>query len=691
MKRALVVVESPTKAKTLERILDKTRYKVMASQGHVMDLPTSRFGVDLENGFAPTYLVLPKKRKIVKALKMEAVKHPVLYLATDPDREGEAIGAHLAALLGEGKEIHRAVFHEITHEAVQQAFQHPRQIDERKVQAQQARRVLDRILGYSLSPLLWKKVSKGLSAGRVQSVALWLVVDRERQIRSFVPKEYWQIVATLAKGKAQATLTATLETLDGKKADIRTKEEAHRLVEELRSVPFEVSRIAKRQIERNPAAPFITSTLQQAAFNRLGFGAARTMRIAQQLYEGIDLGPEGPVGLITYMRTDSVRVASEAQTQARRYIEEVFGPTFLPKVPHRFRSRKGAQEAHEAIRPTSVLRTPEAVQPFLTAEQLKLYTLIWKRFVASQMACARLELTRVELTAGRAGFRATGTQTLFPGFLKLMEEEVKQPMRDEGDAKEGEEEEEEGKRQILPELSIGERLVLCALEPSQHFTKPPARYTEASLVRTMEELGIGRPSTYAPTIQTLVSRGYIHRQGKALVPSELGEVVTDLLSRHFPRVVDVKFTAHMEEALDGVEEGNRSWVDCVREFYEPFAQDLKVATTEMQSIKQSATVTEERCPQCGRSLVIKWSRRGRFLSCSGFPECKFAKPMTTGVKCPQPNCDGELVERRSKRGIFYGCSRFPACRHIERSLPAHEKGSSIHTETEGDTRRVEGA
>ncbi|MBI3323825.1 MAG: type I DNA topoisomerase [Candidatus Omnitrophica bacterium] len=645
--KALVIVESPTKAKTLDRFLG-SKFKVIASQGHVMDLPASQFGVDLENNFAPKYIVIFKKRSLVKELKKTAARFKELYLATDPDREGEAISAHLATVLGKDKKIYRAVFHEITPDAVKAAFAHPREINEHKVEAQQARRILDRILGYSLSPLLWKKVGSGLSAGRVQSVVLRLIVDREREIRAFTPQEYWQITASLEKDRT--VFEATLETIDGKKAELRDGETSTKLVEELKTQPFVVSNITQKATQRHPLPPFTTSTLQQDAFNRLGFSAGRTMRIAQQLYEGIELGAEGPAGLISYMRTDSVQVAAEAQTQARGFIGKQFGKEYVPEAAPKYKSRRGAQEAHEAIRPTSAERTPEAMKEFLTPEQMKLYTLIWNRFLASQMASARLEQTSVDLAAGRCGFRASGTRVLFPGFLKVMKPE-------------------EPDSQTLPALTKGEKVQVKEITPSQHFTKPPPRYTEASLVRTMEELGIGRPSTYAPTIQTLSTRGYANRLGRALAPSELGEIVTDLLSQHFPKVLDVQFTARMEEELDEVEDGKQVWNDCVREFYEPFADALKTAAAEIQSMKQAPVPTDENCPQCGKVIVIKWGRKGKFLSCSGFPECKFAKPITTGVKCPEPGCEGELVQRRSRRGPFYGCSKFPNCRHISKNLP----------------------
>ena len=676
-KAALVIVESPTKARTLDRFLG-AGYKVVASQGHVMDLPASQFGVDLENNFKPKYIVIFKKRKFVRELKETAAKFKELYLATDPDREGEAISAHLVTVLGEGKKIYRAVFHEITPEAVRHAFEHPRQIHEHKVEAQQARRILDRILGYSLSPLLWKKVGSGLSAGRVQSVALRLIVDRERQIRAFVPQEYWQITALLEK--QAVTFIAMLETVDGKKAELKDGDLARKLVEELQRELFVVSAITQKTIHRNPPPPFITSTLQQDAFNKIGFSAGRTMRIAQQLYEGIDLGEEGPVGLITYMRTDSVQIAAEAQAQARAFIQKQFGKEFVPESAPKYRSRKGAQEAHEAIRPSAVTRTPESMKGFLTPDQTKLYLLIWSRFLASQMASARLQTTSVDFTAGRCGFRASGTTVLFPGFLQVLaparESKAAKEEKEEKEEKEGKEGEEsaESRTQVLPTFAKGEKLKAQKIDPTQHFTKPPPRYTEASLVRTMEELGIGRPSTYAPTIQTVQSRGYIDRLGRAMAPSQLGETVTDLLLQHFPKVLDVQFTARVEEVLDEVEEGKQAWVDCVKEFYEPFADALKAAATEMQSVKQAPIPTDEVCPQCGKPMVIKWGRKGKFMSCSAFPACKFAKPLTTGVKCPEPGCDGELVLRRSRRGPFYGCSKFPACRRIERQLPAQPGG-----------------
>ncbi len=675
--KALVIVESPTKARTLDRFLGSS-YKVIASQGHVMDLPASKFGVDLENNFAPHYIVIFKKRKLVRELKEAAAKYKELYLATDPDREGEAISAHLAIILGEGKKIHRAEFHEITPAAVQAAFDHPREVNVHRVEAQQARRILDRIVGYSLSPLLWKKVGSGLSAGRVQSVALKLIVDREREIRAFNPMEYWKVQVVLEKIKPLAdepkSFVAELESVDGKKTELKEGAIAHEIVDGLKNAPFIITGLTQKAQQRRPAAPYTTSTLQQDAFNKLGFTAGRTMRIAQQLYEGIEVGEEGPVGLITYMRTDSVQVAAEAQAQARQFIEQQFGKPFLPETPPKYQSKRGAQEAHEAIRPTGVERLPESVASFLDPAQMKLYTLIWNRFLASQMAPARLEVTSVEITAGRCGFRASGTKILFPGFLKVMraDEEAAKKKKAKEKAEEPEEEakEEEAKStgQILPTLEKDEKVLPQSIDPSQHFTKPPARFTEASLIKTMEELGIGRPSTYAPTIYTISTRGYVTKTGRALSPSNLGEVVTDLLAQNFPQVVDVQFTARLEEQLDEVEEGKQTWPACVNEFYGPFAQALKAAM-DIESVKQAPEPTNEICPQCGKPIVIKWGRKGRFMSCSAFPECKFAKPITTGVKCPESGCDGELVRRQSRRGSFYGCSRFPNCRHISKDLP----------------------
>ena len=659
-KRRLVIVESPTKAKTLERFLGG-RYRVMASQGHLVDLPKSTMGIDVEHGFTPKYLVIKKRQPILKELKQEAKKADELWLATDPDREGEAISWHLGTLLGEGKTVYRAVFHEITPHAIEEAFKHPHSIDLNKVNAQQARRVMDRLVGYSISPLLWQKVSRGLSAGRVQSVAVRIIVDREREIRAFVPREYWTIAATLTPTVKDSPFVAQLVKRGEDDLELKTETEATATVARLQGAAYAVAGVAETQRRRNPYPPFTTSTLQQEAYHKLRFSASRTMKIAQQLYEGLELGAEGPTGLITYMRTDSVRLAAEAEQGIRAYIAQRFGQAYLPDSPRRYKSRKGAQEAHEAIRPTEIGRTPDAVKAYLTADQLKLYQLIWARTVASQMNPAVYAVTTVDITATAADktvyrFRAIGTKQLFDGFTAAyaVTEEDEQSAAD--------------TPQTLPPLTAGDLLRLLRLAPEQHFTKPPPRYSDASLVRALEELGIGRPSTYAPIIQTIMDRNYVQRQGGALQPTELGEIVTDLLVKHFPTILDAKFTALLEDELDEIEEGAMDWVECVRTFYAPFQTSLIAAQTAMQSVRKQVIQTDEVCPQCQRPMVIKWGRHGKFLSCSGFPECKFAKTITTGVKCPEPGCGGELVARRSKRGSFFGCSQWPACKHVQRTL-----------------------
>jgi len=654
VKKGLVIVESPTKAKTLEKFLGG-RYVVRASQGHLVDLPSSSMGIDVEHGFTPKYIVIKKRRPIVKELQAEAKKTGELWLATDPDREGEAISWHLGTLLGEGKTVHRAVFHEITPHAVEEAFKHPQSLDMNKVNAQQARRVMDRLVGYSISPILWKKVSRGLSAGRVQSVAVRLIVEREREIRAFVPKEYWSIEATLTPTAKEQPFVAQLIRRGDQDLEIGTQAEADAIVQALQAAAYTVASVTESQRRRNPYAPFTTSTLQQEAYHKLRFSASRTMRVAQQLYEGIELGSEGPTGLITYMRTDSVRLSTEAEQQIRAYVTAQFGKKYLPESPRRFKSRRGAQEAHEAIRPSEVQRTPESIKAHLTADQLKLYQLIWARAIASQMTPAVYAVTTAEIAANDYRFRATGTQLVFDGFTAIY-------------AVADETEEEAKKPQVLPPLAAGDPLRLSTLAPDQHFTKPPPRYSDASLVKTLEEKGIGRPSTYAPTIQTILDRNYVQRQASALAPTEMGEIVTDLLVQHFPTILNETFTAQMEDELDQVEEGTLEWARCIETFYAPFQASVTQAQEAMESIKKQVVQTDEVCPQCQRPMVIKWGRHGKFMSCSGFPECKFAKSITTGVKCPEPGCEGELVARRSKRGSFYGCSKYPACRHIQRTL-----------------------
>jgi len=656
----LVIVESPTKARTVERFLGKA-YVVRASKGHVRDLLRSRLSVDVENDFQPRYTVPKQRREIVKQLKEEAAHARAIYLATDPDREGEAIAWHIMEAAGIPEEkARRVVFHQITRDAIEEAFQHPRQVDMNLVNAQQARRILDRLVGYQISPLLWKRVRSGTSAGRVQSVALRLVVEREREIQAFVPEEYWTITAELARQAERGrpdrpVFAAKLHRINGAEPALHNEAEAQHVVADLKDAQYVVSKVKRGQRRRRPAPPFTTSTLQQEASRRLGFSAQRTMRVAQQLYEGIDIGPEGRVGLITYMRTDSVHVASVAQQEARAFIVETHGPDFVPPKPPYYKTRaKGAQEAHEAIRPTSVFRTPENMRPHLTGEQYRLYDLIWRRFVASQMAHAIYDTLTVDVQAGPADgrkpylFRAAGSQVRFPGFLVVYEE--------------AKDKEEKSKRIRIPDLTAGELLDLIRLLPEQHFTQPPPRYTEATLVKALEEYGIGRPSTYAPILTTLRQRGYVERQGKSLVPTELGFTVNDLLVEHFPTVFNVGFTAQMEEGLDQVASGAQDWVALLRGFYEPFSRMLKEAEKNMPNRRVPDQPTGENCELCGAPMVIKTGRYGKFIACSNYPTCKNTRPYLEkiGVKCPE--CGADLVVRHTRKGkTFYGCSRYPEC------------------------------
>jgi DNA topoisomerase-1 len=655
----LVIVESPAKARTLEKFLGDG-YKVRASLGHVRDLPQRRFGVDIENDFAPTYVVPSKKKEHVALLRREVKEAGELYLATDPDREGEAIAWHLLQVTRPKVEVKRVVFHEITREAVTAAFQHPRAIDYNLVDAQQARRVLDRLVGYKVSPLLWAKVRKGLSAGRVQSVAVRLLVEREREIQAFKPQEYWTIEAELARrtGKKRDQFRANLIERGGQKLEIKNQAEAEAIVQDLQGAAFYVGDVRRREVQRQPAPPFITSTLQQEAGRKLGYTARRTMAIAQQLYEGLDIGPEGRVGLITYMRTDSTNVALSAQAEARGFIQQRFGTEYVPKQPRVFKTRtKGAQEAHEAIRPTSVERTPESIRQYLEPDQFKLYSLIWRRFVASQMAAAVMDTTSVDVLARKSAweapylFRATGSVVKFPGFLAVYQEST-----DEAEPAE----EESGRR--LPDLVKDEPLDLLELLPQQHFTQPPPRYTEASLIKALEEYGIGRPSTYAPTITNITTRGYVQKQGRQLRPTELAMLVNDLLVEHFSDIFNVNFTAQMEEMLDQIARGEEAWVPVLRRFYDPFYQLLQHAEQNIEKIEFKPEPTGEPCPQCGKELVIKIGRFGRFIACSGFPECRYSRSILEkiGVTCPQ--CGAEIVERKTRRGrTFYGCERYPDC------------------------------
>ncbi len=662
---SLVIVESPAKARTVERILGRG-YRVRASVGHVRDLLRSQLSVDIENDFEPKYRVPNEKTQVVKEIKAEAAAASRIFLATDPDREGEAIAWHLMEAADiDTQRTHRVVFHEITQDAVQDAFTHPRAVDMDLVNAQQTRRILDRLVGYKISPLLWDRVRSRTSAGRVQSVAVRLVVEREREIQAFVSEEYWSIAAELAqqvplgarKNKTRPTFIARLVRIRGEEVDLKNEADTRAIVDELERATYQVAKVKLGERRRKPAAPFTTSTLQQEASRQLGFTARQTMLNAQILYEGVDLGEEGSVGLITYMRTDSTNVARVAQDQAREYILANYGPEYVPETPPQYKTRaKVAQEAHEAIRPTAVTRTPESVRPYLKRELYRLYELIWKRFVASQMEPAVLDTITVDVEAGPAQgerpylLRATGVRMRFPGFLVVYEES-----RDEDVASDGDE-------RWLPDLTEQEWLDLIRLLPEQHFTQPPPRYTEASLVRTLEENGIGRPSTYAPIISTIQQRGYVERREKRLYPTELGFVVNDLLVKHFPDIIDVGFTARMEEHLDTIAGGDEAWVPVLREFWNTFSQDLARAEATMEQVQVDNTPTGEACEKCGSPLIIKHGRFGKFIACSNYPECKNTKPLLAkvGVACPQ--CGGDLVERRSRRGrVFYGCANYPQC------------------------------
>ncbi len=668
----LVIVESPAKARTVGRILGRG-FTVKASIGHVRDLLKSQLAVDIENGFKPTYRVPKEKQAVVRELR-EAVKEAAeVYLATDPDREGEAIAWHLTEVANiPASKLRRVVFHEITEPAIKEAFAHPRGIDMQLVNAQQARRILDRLVGYKLSPLLWEKIRGRLSAGRVQSVALRLIVEREREIQAFVPEEYWTIAVELSKLDEERTFRARLVRYLGVEPELKNEEQVRPLVAELEDAFYVVVSVKKGERRRRPAAPFTTSTMQQEASRRLGFTARRTMAVAQQLYEGLPLGEEGSVGLITYMRTDSTNISPLAQEEARRFIAQTYGEALLPPEPPVYKTRaRIAQEAHEAIRPTSVFRTPESVKPYLDRDQYRLYELIWKRFVASQMAPAILDTMTVEIVAvpraliadgeiplealenPRYLFRATGSAIRFPGFLVVYEEAREEDVKPE--------EEEEGGG-LLPPLEPNERLRLWHVLPEQHFTQPPPRYTEASLIKALEEYGIGRPSTYAPIISTLFQRGYVERVDKRLVPTPLGITVTDLLVQHFPDIMDVNFTARMEEDLDRIAAGEADWVEVLRRFYGPFEQRLQAALAGIQKISLDHEVLDEQCPECGAPLQIRYGRFGKFIGCTRFPECRYTRPFYNKLGVPCPQCGGELLEKKSKRGrTFYGCSNWPTC------------------------------
>ncbi|GAB7388206.1 type I DNA topoisomerase [Bacillaceae bacterium] len=658
MADSLVIVESPAKAKTIGKYLGK-KYIVKASMGHVRDLPKSQMGVDIKNQFDPKYITIRGKGEVLKELRSVSKKVKKVYLAADPDREGEAIAWHLAHSLNiDANEPCRVVFNEITKEAITEAFKHPRKINMDLVHAQQARRILDRLVGYKISPLLWKKVRKGLSAGRVQSVAVKLIIDRENEIRNFVPEEYWTVTAVLEK--EQSTFEAKFHGFGEEKAELKNEEDVRRLLAQIEGHPFVVKEVKKRERKRNPAPPFITSTLQQEAARKLNFRAAKTMMIAQQLYEGVDLGPEGTVGLITYMRTDSTRISRAAQEEARQFIVSAFGEAYALEKPRVHAASEKAQDAHEAIRPTSILRTPEKVKPFLSRDQFRLYQLIWERMVASQMASAVLDTMTVDIDVNGAVFRATGSKVKFPGFMKVYIEGS-----DDGTSEED---------KFLPPLEEGETLKEKSIEPKQHFTQPPPRYTEARLVKTLEELGIGRPSTYAPILDTIQKRGYVTLEDKRFVPTELGEIVIELMEEFFPEILDVKFTANMEEELDHIEEGKANWVQILDNFYRGFEKRLQVAEEQMKEVEIEDEVSGEACEKCGRPMVYKLGRYGKFLACSGFPECRNTKPIVKDTGVPCPKCGGRIVERKSKRKrIFYGCDRFPECDFVTWDKPIARK------------------
>ncbi|MEG6585869.1 type I DNA topoisomerase [Dendrosporobacter sp. 1207_IL3150] len=658
MSKNLVVVESPAKAKTIEKFLGKN-YTVKASMGHLRDLPKSQFGIDIENNFSPKYINIRGKGDVIKSLKDAAKTADKVFLASDPDREGEAIAWHLAHILNLSPDkACRIVFNEITKPAIQNAVKSPRPINSDRVDAQQARRLLDRIVGYQLSPLLWRKVRKGLSAGRVQSVAVKMICDREKEIQTFIPEEYWTIAAKLRQKPKTPLFDAQLVSVDGKKSYVNNEEQSNLIKSELEQSEFRVSDVKKRERRRNPSPPFITSSLQQDASRKLGFTSRKTMMVAQQLYEGLEIGSSGPVGLITYMRTDSTRISEVAQQEARSYIAERFGQNYLPEKPPVYSTKK-SQDAHEAIRPTSVDLNPQGLANSLSRDQLRLYTLIWDRFIASQMAPAVYDTITVEIGAGRYGLRSNGSKLKFKGFMAIYIE--------------GKDEQENDKDVTLPELEVGEVLKLQKILPVQHFTEPPPRYTEASLVKTLEENGIGRPSTYAPIIETILERGYVNRVDKKFQPTELGIVVVDLLKEYFNTIVDVEFTAAMEDRLDEIADGKASGVELLNEFYQPFSKTLANAEEQIGQVELPVEISDVPCENCGKFMVVKQGRYGKFLACPGFPECRNTKAILkdTGVKCPK--CEGNIVERRTKRGKnFYGCKNYPECDFVTWDIPQKE-------------------
>ena len=710
MSKGLIIVESPTKVKTLEKFLGGD-YVVKASVGHIKDLPEGELGVDLKKDFQPEYVVIPGKGKIVRELKKASKGMKNVYLGPDPDREGEAIAWHIAEEIGNGnKNVYRVLFNEITKKAVLEALRNPGRLQQSKYEAQQARRILDRLVGYQISPILWEKVRRGLSAGRVQSVAVRIICEREREIQNFVSQEYWSLTATLRGKDSPVSFDARLTKWKGKKVAIANEAEALAIKKSLEGVSFTVSKIVQQEKKRHPFAPFITSRLQQEAYRKLSFSAKKTMRVAQKLYEGVELGEMGMVGLITYMRTDSPRVSSEAIQQARGWIKDRYGESYLPPKPNVYKSRKSAQEAHEAIRPTSIELEPDKVKTYLDKDERGLYKLIWDRFVASQMAPAVFLQTTVEIKADDALFTSVGTIPTFQGFMTLYVEGEDNHLPSENG--------EEQKR--LPVLSEGEVLELLGLNPRQHFTQPPPRFSEATLIKELEEQGIGRPSTYAAILSTIKEKDYVRLEKGKFFPTEMGLVVNDLLVVNFPDILDIEFTAQMEENLDKIEDGERGWIDTLKEFYVPFQKDLEMAKVSMRDVKREKIPTDATCERCGSKMVKRWGKRGyflacstypkcsftrevegneekneetdarcekcgspmvvkngkfgRFLACSQYPACKFTKAMDTGVHCPQEGCDGIIVERRTRKGrTFYSCTNYPKCTFALWDKPIPEK------------------
>ncbi|MCP3739081.1 type I DNA topoisomerase [Rossellomorea sp. BNER] len=655
----LVIVESPAKAKTIERYLGK-KYKVRASMGHVRDLPKSQMGVDVKNRFEPKYITIRGKGPVLKELKTAAKKAKKIYLAADPDREGEAIAWHLAHSLDlDIKSDCRVVFNEITKDAIKDSFKHPRPINMDLVDSQQARRILDRLVGYNISPLLWKKVKKGLSAGRVQSVAVRMIIDRENEINNFIPEEYWTIEAAFEKGKE--SFQAHFHGVNGKKMELKSEDDVQNIMKKLKGDTFEISNVTKKERKRNPAPPFTTSSLQQEAARKLNFRAKKTMMLAQQLYEGIDIGKEGTVGLITYMRTDSTRISEIAQKEANEYIIDKYGKEFARTTERKDKKQQNTQDAHEAIRPTSTLRDPASVKEYLSRDQLRLYRLIWERFTASQMSPAIMDTMSVDLLNGDVMFRATGSKVKFKGFMKVYIE--------------GSDDGKEEKDNILPAMEKGDQAKTKMIDPKQHFTQPPPRYTEARLVKTLEELGVGRPSTYAPTLDTIQRRGYVTLDNKRFVPTELGGIVFELIMEFFPDIINLEFTANMEKSLDNVEEGKEEWVNIIDEFYKDFEKHLEKAEEEMEKVEIKPEFAGEDCENCGSPMVYKMGRYGKFMACSNFPDCRNTKPIVKeiGVKCPK--CEkGNIIERKSKkRRIFYGCDQYPDCDFLSWDKPIERK------------------